>query len=272
VQTGGGVAQAEIVHESLISSWPQLRRWLDESGEDAAFLDQLRTAAKQWQQKSKDVGLLWRGDMVEEARRFQRRYRGELPKLLSEFLDAVFHQEARAATRKRNLAIAGVGLLGVIVVVLMVGLATMAGLRSEAVKQQGLAEQQAEAAKIAEGTATKAKGEAEKQLQIAQEKERQRAAAQAAAEKASADLKKAFEDLQASTNKLTDALKAEEEARKHANYSKAEAETSARTARKARDEAEQAASKLNVQLQLERERSRKLESAQGGEAIDDLKK
>ncbi|HEY3445817.1 MAG TPA: protein kinase [Myxococcales bacterium] len=272
VQTGGGVAQAEIVHESLISSWPQLRRWLDESGEDAAFLDQLRTAAKQWQQKSKDVGLLWRGDMVEEARRFQRRYRGELPKVLAEFLDAVFHQEARAARRKRTLAVGGIAVLGVIVVALLIGLAVVAGARSEAEEQRGLAVQQAEAAKVAEGVATKAKGEAEKQLTIAQEKERQRAAAQAAAEKASAEVKQAYDDLQASNQKLFDSLKAEEVARKRANLSKAEALSAANAARRARDEAEQAASKLNVQLQLERERSKKLESAQGGEAIDELKK
>ncbi|MGC4122261.1 MAG: protein kinase [Myxococcales bacterium] len=272
VQTGGGVAQAEIVHESLISSWPTLRRWLDESGEDAAFLDQLRTAAKQWQQKSKDVGLLWRGELVEEARRFQRRYRGELPKLLTEFLDAVFHQEARAAQRKRVLTIGGIAVLGVIVVVLMIGLAVVAGARSEAEEQRALAVQQAEAAKVSEGVATRAKGEAEKQLTIAQEKERQRAAAQAAAEKASAEVKKAYDDLQASNQRLFDSLKAEESARKNANRSRTEAEASARAARRARDEAEQAAAKLNVQLQLEKERTKKLESAQGGEAIDELKK
>ena len=35
---------AEIVHESLIHSWPALRRWLDETQEDSAFLEQLRNA------------------------------------------------------------------------------------------------------------------------------------------------------------------------------------------------------------------------------------
>src|SRR5690606_3604116 len=34
-----GSASVEIVHESLIQSWPLLRRWLEENQEDAAFLE-----------------------------------------------------------------------------------------------------------------------------------------------------------------------------------------------------------------------------------------
>src|SRR6185369_10868123 len=93
---GSGVgATAELVHESLIQSWPTLRRWLDESQEDSAFLEQLRAASRQWQAMGLDSGLLWRGDMVEEARRFKRRYRGELPRLQREFLDAVLSGAVR---------------------------------------------------------------------------------------------------------------------------------------------------------------------------------
>ncbi len=58
VQTGGGAtgATVEIVHESLIHSWPTLRRWLDEDQEDSGFMEQLRNAARQWQAKGRDVG------------------------------------------------------------------------------------------------------------------------------------------------------------------------------------------------------------------------
>jgi hypothetical protein len=46
VQTGGGASGAtvEIVHESLLHSWPTLKRWLDEGQEDAGFLEQLRNS------------------------------------------------------------------------------------------------------------------------------------------------------------------------------------------------------------------------------------
>ncbi len=69
VQTGGEASGAtvELVHESLIHGWPTLKRWLDESQEDSGFLEQLRNAARQWQAKRRDSGLLWGGEMVEEA-------------------------------------------------------------------------------------------------------------------------------------------------------------------------------------------------------------
>ncbi len=102
--TAGG--SIEIVHESLIQSWPLLRRWLDETQEDAAFLEQLRNAAKQWQAKGYAQYLLWRGEAMQEAKLWHSRYRGELPELQRAYLDAVFCLSARAARRKR-LAIVG---------------------------------------------------------------------------------------------------------------------------------------------------------------------
>ena len=80
----------EIVHESLIDRWPMLRRWLDEDQEDAAFVAQLAAAAKQWQQRGKPSGLLWRGEAGDEARRWQAARPRELAPRDREFLDAVF--------------------------------------------------------------------------------------------------------------------------------------------------------------------------------------
>ena len=65
---GEGAPAIELVHESLIKSWPTLLRWLDESHEDVAFIAQLRAAAKQWDQKGRPEGLLWRNEAMEEAR------------------------------------------------------------------------------------------------------------------------------------------------------------------------------------------------------------
>src|SRR5205085_11549998 len=83
VAGAGGAASAggtvELVHESLIHGWPLLRRWLDETQEAAAFVDQLRNAARQWQTKGYAPDLLWRGAAMEEARLWYGRYRGELP-------------------------------------------------------------------------------------------------------------------------------------------------------------------------------------------------
>src|SRR5690349_22059830 len=86
--TAGGTV--EIVHESLIQSWPLLRRWLDETQDDAAFLEQLRNTAKQWQARGYPQGLLWRGEAMQEAKLWHSRYRGELPDLQRAYLNAVF--------------------------------------------------------------------------------------------------------------------------------------------------------------------------------------
>ncbi|MCG8425651.1 MAG: protein kinase [Proteobacteria bacterium] len=106
----------EIIHESLIHSWPRLRRWLDEDEENAAFLGQLNNAAKQWRVKGRPQGLLWRGDAFEEARRFRQRYTGPLSTLQNEYLDAVLALASRNRRIKRFAIVGTMTLLAVIAV------------------------------------------------------------------------------------------------------------------------------------------------------------
>src|SRR5262249_4644062 len=108
VQTGAGAAGATVgvIHESLIGTLPTPRRWLDDNQEDSVVLDQLQAAARQWQSKQKDWGLLWSGDMVDELQRFLRRYRGELPEASRAFTAAIFAMQARSARRRRKLRMA----------------------------------------------------------------------------------------------------------------------------------------------------------------------
>ncbi|HCF56911.1 MAG TPA: AAA family ATPase, partial [Myxococcales bacterium] len=223
VQTGGGGATVEIVHESLIHSWPTLRRWLDESGEDAAFLEQLRNAAKQWQGKGHDSGLLWRGEMVEEARRFQRRYRGELPALQQRFLEAVFNQELRAARRKRAFTVGGIVFLSLLVAASFVALVVIQNARQDALVQADLA-------KTAEATARSAEAEAKQRLEEVQRKERERAEAARLAEEASARAQAAADELKDKNTELFDALRKAEQARQRAKDAQSGAERNARAA------------------------------------------
>src|SRR5690606_23619313 len=90
---GGKGSTVEIVHESLIQNWPALRRWLDETQEDAVLVDQLRTAARQWNAKGRSPDLLWRGDTAEEAKKFRRRYKGPLSDVEEAFLDEIILYE-----------------------------------------------------------------------------------------------------------------------------------------------------------------------------------
>ncbi|WP_437737928.1 nSTAND1 domain-containing NTPase [Sorangium sp. So ce1335] len=106
----------EIVHESLIERWPTLQRWLDENQKDAAFLDKLRVAARQWESSGQADDTVWRGKLAEEARRFRESYvyQGQLPAREQRYLDAVLRLASQAQRRKRTLivgAMAGLALL-----------------------------------------------------------------------------------------------------------------------------------------------------------------
>ncbi|HET9953248.1 MAG TPA: protein kinase [Polyangiaceae bacterium] len=146
----------EIVHESLITSWPKLRRWLDESHEDTIFLNQLLSAARQWQVRH-DSGLLWSGEMVEELARFQRRHPAPLPDFGAAFVKAVFDQYDRRRKRNRVLSVIAATLLAgllaaAVVVLVIVRNAQTAAERNAATarKAELLAKQSAAAAKTAE--------------------------------------------------------------------------------------------------------------------------
>jgi eukaryotic-like serine/threonine-protein kinase len=116
VQTRGeGAGAVELVHESLIKSWPTLQHWLDENQEDVAYLGQIRASAKQWDAKGRPEGLLWRAEAMEELRLWHARYQGELPDRERAFVDAVIELGTRATRRKRRLIGAAFAVLLVLV-------------------------------------------------------------------------------------------------------------------------------------------------------------
>ena len=272
VQTAGnGTATAEIVHESLVGSWPTLRRWLDESGEDAAFLEQLRTAAKQWQQKGKDAGLLWRGDAAEEAHRFQRRFKGELPAIQREFIDQVFAQEVRSARRKRLLGVAGVAVLALGLLGAVVSLIKIAGANQ-------IAEEKAQLAVKAEGEAKKeavaarqAQDEAQKNLEEVRKKEVERAAAEKAADEARQKAEASAKEAQAAAAQLAVALQQATEAQHQSVTARARAEANAKLALAAEQVAKEKSEQAQQLAAQESERARRLQAQLGSAAIDTLK-
>jgi hypothetical protein len=258
VQTGGASGNTvEIVHESLLHSWPTLRRWLEESQEDAAFLEQLRNAARQWNAMGRDADLLWRGEVVEEAQRFSKRYRGELPRVQAEFLQTVFAQHVKAARRKRALMVGAAAFLVLLLVASGVALVVIRG-------AQRNAEQQADAAKVSAKMAQTAESEARQRLVEVQAKELERQAAAKRAEEARAAVAKKNEE-------LAQALKRAEHAKYIARRAQRASERSARSARIARRKALDAAKQLETLLAHERDRARKLEAQLGSPLIEELK-
>jgi serine/threonine protein kinase len=264
--TGGAThgASVELVHESLIHGWPTLLRWLDEGQEDAAFLEQLRNAARQWHAKARDSGLLWRGEMVDEARRFQRRFRGELPELQREFLDAVFASAARATRLRRALLAGATTFLFLLVIAAAVALVVISEARQEAERQAELALRAEAAARTAESLARGAEAEAKQRLAEVRAKELERQAAQLRAEEASAQVAIANDELVQRNEALRTALRKTQKARWRARLAKLRAENSAAAAREAREEAERL-------LRREQERARRIEDSLGSPFIESLK-
>jgi chemotaxis protein histidine kinase CheA len=278
VQTSeaGGTSTVEIVHESLIHGWPSLKRWLDEGHEDSVFMEQLRQAAKQWQQKGHDTGLLWRGEIVSEARKFRSRYRGELPWVQESFLRAVFDQHDKGVRRKR-LAVGG----GMIFLIALVAAAAVALVIIN--QARGKAQGALDDAKRAEKEAVAAKLEAEKNLEETIRKEQERRAAeeaQRAAEReaamAQAQVAQSAEELQKANAELLIALedaedekekaeKEEERAEKEAERAEKEAER----AKRAEDEALEAKQEIETLLAREKARAEKLQKQLQSKIIDD---
>ncbi|MFH2008951.1 MAG: protein kinase, partial [bacterium] len=236
----------EIVHESLITGWPLLKRWLDESQEHAAFLEQLRSAAKQWEAKGRAQGLLWRGEAEEEARRFERRYQGQLPGLQREYLDAVFDLATRASRRRRAVVTAIISILLVLVVVAGVALVWI---------------------RNAEQTARQAERKVKRQLTLIQRKEREKAAAQKEASQAKKQVATGQQKLQktqatldmskeqlriALTKAQAESLKAQAES-KRAKEQKTRAEKATVKARENERKAREATDQVRKMAETERQ-------------------
>jgi hypothetical protein len=265
VQTGGGSsgAMVELVHESLVHSWPTLRRWLDEGQEDSVFLEQLRNAARQWNANGRDDDLLWRGEVVEEAQRFQRRYRGELPEVQRAFLDAVFAQAARSIRRKRVLAVGSFAFLGLLVAASAVALVVIRNAQREAERQAVVAQRMEAEARSAEAIARNAEEEAKQRLVEVQSKERQRQEALAKEEKARAELAAAYERQKRTNDELKIALRRAQQATQLAKQAQRLAHMNAQAARQAEAKALAAAEELKKKLQEEQERIQFLEGQLG---------
>ena len=222
----GGGGTVEIVHESLIERWPTLRRWLDEDQEDAAFVAQLAAAAKQWEAKGFPAGLLWRGDAMEEARRwFAAKPRELAPRDLA-FLDAVFALARRGKRAKRTATIVAFVVLGAIAAGASVAFVWIRGAEQDATAneakatkalsdekaaetQRQAAEDQKKAAVTQQKITEKEKGVVEAQKAVV---EAQKNTAEAKVKQSAEELKKENDELQAALAQATVATKKAQDA------------------------------------------------------------
>lgn len=262
----------ELVHESLIHSWPMLRRWLDETQEDSAFLEQLRTAAKQWLAKGYPQGLLWRGEAAEEARLWHRRYRGELPDLQRTYLLAVYALDARAARRKRIAVTSALAIMALLVLAAGVGLVTIRDAQREAAAQARHAQDQLTLTQAAEASANQERAKTTAANRELAGKNQELVAAVAIADRARAEAERARIEAERTGTEAVEARARAEQSKRRERRSRKRATEAARIADEAAENARRASERLEEALDKERQRVQELETlARGTKIIQDVR-
>ncbi len=88
----------EIVHETLIRTWPRLRAWIDDNRDDLRMRQRLTQAAAEWARQGRDPDLLYRGTPLATALEWRDRSDVGLTELPAAFLDA--SRDARQAEER----------------------------------------------------------------------------------------------------------------------------------------------------------------------------
>ena len=109
-----GHRRIEIVHESLLTSWPRLVRWQTQDQDGAQLRDQLRQAARLWDERGRPEDLLWTGTSFREYELWRERYAGSLSASEDTFARAM---TSRTLRHRRQRRLAGVALTAAALVV-----------------------------------------------------------------------------------------------------------------------------------------------------------
>ncbi len=153
--TGG--EQVEITHEALITAWPRLVIWRREDAEGARLRDQLRAAARQWDERGRPEGLLWRGDALAEYRLWRSRYPGAIGAIDAGFADASLAQARRASRRQTWILVGSFAIL-------TIGVISLVLLNARVASQRSLAQDNEQLAKSSEQIATDTAGKLRENL------------------------------------------------------------------------------------------------------------
>ena len=128
-----GNRRVELIHESLLTSWPRLSSWREHDAEGARLRDQLGQAARSWDERGRPTGLLWSGPAFTEYVVWKARYAGLLTAIERAFGEAMETHDGRRRRRARMAT--GAAFAAVVVVLAIV---THLWIRSRKSEQQAL--------------------------------------------------------------------------------------------------------------------------------------
>jgi WD40 repeat protein/tRNA A-37 threonylcarbamoyl transferase component Bud32 len=113
--------RVEIIHESLLASWPRLVGWQTQDADSARLRDELRQAARTWDEHDRPNDRLWSGSAYREFASWRERYPGGLTEIEEAFGQAMTrHAERRR--RRRRMAVAAVLAIAAVVTVVTTAL------------------------------------------------------------------------------------------------------------------------------------------------------
>jgi len=253
-------ATVEIVHEVLITEWPTLKRWLEDSHALRGFTHELQQAARQWTARGRPADLVWRGQTAQEALSISRRHLLDLSAAERDFLAAVRTQIARGRRRKVF------GFTAVFVVLgLVIGGGTIAVIRIS--KAEKVASQKAKDAEIETTKAKEAEAKVQAQLdavRTAEEKmtvaEKTAAEKELAAATASKSLDLSQDELKKKNAELESAIAEARSAQSRAERAAKDAAINAEQARRATDAEKASSAQLKAAVEKEKANVRKLEA------------
>ena len=124
--------RVEIIHESLLANWPRLVRWQTQDADGARVRDELRQAARVWDEHGRHDDRLWTGIAFREYQLWRERYPGRLTEAEEAFATATTSLATRRRRRRRIASVVGVSFLVVV-------LAAVTGLWRQSVHQTRLA-------------------------------------------------------------------------------------------------------------------------------------
>ncbi len=106
--------RVEIIHESLLRTWPRLVRWQSQDEDSAHMLDQLRQAAHLWDERGRSPDLLWTGTSYKDFELWRERYPGGLSAQEEAFARAMTRHAERRRRRRRIAAVSAFAFLMVV--------------------------------------------------------------------------------------------------------------------------------------------------------------
>lgn len=109
-----GEAMVELAHESLVTTWPALARWLSETQEARQLVADLEAAAALWDKRGRRDEETWTGDALDDAQRRLEKWNVSLPRRAADFVDAGRAHALRRSRRRRAGFVAGVTVLSLL--------------------------------------------------------------------------------------------------------------------------------------------------------------